>query len=263
MMAVVMVTTQARAQDTTAMLKEFNKVMSFSVQPYLYYTAITKMEASPIMQPEDTLSMQGEFYKNGTNLYYSNQQEEMFMEDSFFIQVNHDRKSIWISKVDMDTRDKMNVMPLSDKKVQELFRKRYTIRKTIINPETSHLNFETRQYFDSISVVIVNIGLQYSGKNFLPELMELNVNMKQQIPDEQIQMMKDQGTETGEAIQSIGNTNYLVRTQKVTVQFENIDNTKQKAMQMPSWKERLIFNEAAGEFSGKGIYSDYEITKTF
>jgi hypothetical protein len=251
------------AQDTSAMLKEFNKVMSFSVQPYVHYTAFTKMEASPLLQPEDTMSTRGEFYKNETNLYYSNQKEEMYMEDSFFIQINHDRKSIWISKVDVETKDKMNILPLSSKNMQELFRKNYTISKTAVNEQTSRLNFETKQYFDSISVVLVNIGLQYSGKNFIPQLLEMNVSMKQKITDEQLEQFKTQGTDIRKAIQTIDSSNYFVRSQRVTVIFEAVNNLKEKAMQMPSWKEKINYNITENEFSGKGIYIDYEITKTF
>lgn len=256
-------TLKANAQDTTAMLKEFSKVMSFSVQPYLHYTSITKMEASPVMQPQDTITIKGEFYKNETNLYLSNQKEDMFMEDSFFVQINHERKSIWISKVDMETKEKMNILPLGNKDLQELFSKNYSISKMVIDERSSRLNFETKQYFDSVSVAVVNIDLQYSGKSFLPELLQMNVNMKQQIPDEQIQQLKDQGTDTRQLIQKIGNSNYLVRNQRVKVTFENIDNTKEKAMQIPSWKEKLNYNLIENEFSGKGVYSDYEVIKIF
>jgi hypothetical protein len=264
LLLLALATINANAQDTTAMLRDFNKVMSFSVQPYLHYTSVTKMEASPVMQPQDTVTMLGEFYKNQTNLYLNNQREEMFLEDSFFIQINHDRKSIWISKMDVDTKDKMNIMPLNDKNLREMFRKNFVISKTTVNEKTERLNFETKQYFDSVSVVIVNIGLQYSGKNFMPQLMDMQVKMKQHIPDQQIQMLKGQGTDTRQAIQKIDGINYLIRNQRVTVIFKNIDNTKEKAMQMPSWKDKLNYNAADNEFTAKGtMYSDYEITKTF
>jgi hypothetical protein len=253
----------AKAQDTAAMIKEFNKVMSFAVQPYVYYTSYTKLEANPVLQPEDTMNTKGEFYKYGNNLYYSNKQEEMFLEDSLFIQVNHDQKTIWVSKVDVETKDKMNILPLGDKKIQELFRKEFTISKTEVDEKSSRLNFEAKQYFDSISLVMVNIGLQYSGKKFMPELLDMNVNMKQLITDEQIEELKNQGADIKQAIQTVGGNNYFIRSQRVTVTFENVDNSKEKAQQIPQWQDKLNYNPANNEFSGKGIYSDYEITKTF
>lgn len=251
----------AKAQDTTALLKEFNKVMSFAVQPYVHYIAYTKMEAVPVMQPEDTLNMQGEFYKNETSLYYSNRQEEMFLEDSFFIQINHDRKSIWISRLDVDTKEKMNVIPLSNKKLHELFLKKYTISKTEVNENSNRLNFESKQHSDSLPEIMVNIALQYSRKKFMPEQWEMNVKMKQAITEEMAQQFKSQGAE--QVVKSINGNNYFMRDQHVTVTFGSIDNSKEKAMQMPSWKQKLDYNTNSNEFSAKNMYSDYEITKTF
>jgi len=260
---VVIFTIGANAQDTTAMLKEFNKVMSFAVQPYMHYLAYTKMQATPVLQVQDTLSMKGEFYKNETDLYYSNEQEEMYIQDSFFIKVDKNKKTIWISKVDVSTKDRMNLLPLKNKDLQALFRKKYTISKTVVDDNTEQLNFETKQYFDSISMVMMNVGLRYSGKNFLPQLLEMDVLMKQKLSDEQMTQMEMADAGAKNAVQRVGGDNYLMRTQKVTVTFEDVDNSKEKAVQIPSWKEKLNYNTVKNEFSGKGIYSDYEITKTF
>jgi hypothetical protein len=253
----------ATAQDTAAMVKEFNTVMSFSVQPYLHYNARTVVASTPVMQPEDTMNFSGEFYKNETNIYYASNREEMFLEDSLFIEINNERKSIWISKVDVSTKDKMNVLPLANKDLQQLFRQKYLISKTITDKEFSKLNFETKQYFDSVSMVIVNVGLQYSGKKMLPQLLEMNVHMKQRIDDAAEQQIKSQGINGAAAVQVIDNDKFFVRTQKVSVNFSDIDNTKEKAMQIPSWKSRLDYDLANNEFSGKGIYAGYEITKNF
>jgi len=38
-----------RSSDTAALVKEFTKVMAFTVQPYLYYTTVTKMDTRPLM----------------------------------------------------------------------------------------------------------------------------------------------------------------------------------------------------------------------
>jgi hypothetical protein len=165
--------------------------------------------------------------------------------------------------VDVNTKDKMNSIPLTNKDMQALFRKKYTITKTTIDGNTDRLNFETKQYFDSVSTAMVNIGLQYSGKKFIPQLLEMDVQMKQLLADEQVQQLKNQGANTDQVIQKIGNDNYFIREQKVTVAFSDIDNSKEKAMQMPSWKNKLNYDSVSNEFSGKGIYSDYEITKTF
>lgn len=254
---------RAVAQDTAALIKEFNKVMSFSIQPYLYYTTNTKIEAVPVVEPGDTMSMTGEFYKYENNIYYSNKLEEMFLEDSLYIQVNHGRKSIWISKVDQDTKQRMNVLPLSNKSLQDLFKSKYTISKTVINKENSQLNFAASQFFDSVSVIMVNIGLQYSGKNFLPQMIEMNIDMKQKANDEFLQQMAAQGTNIDVMIKEIDNIKYLVRNQRVSISFDAINNSKEKATEIPLWTTRLKYDAVKDEFVAKEMYRDYEITKTF
>ena len=252
--------TAAQSQDKASLVKEFNKVMSFAVQPYLYYTTRITMEASPVLQPADTLSDMGEFYKNGNDIYYSNMHEEVFLEDSFFIRINNEKKTIWISKVNVDSKDNMNVLPLSTAKIQRLFEKEYIINKIAVNDRSSRLNF--RPFSQNASGLTTEIGLQYSNKNNTPELMELAITMKQAVSDEMVQQVKSNGKER-QLIQVIDGLPYLVHHQSVKIRFEEIDYSKEKAVQIPSWKSRIGFDPADGVFSGKNNYSDYEITKTF
>jgi len=86
--------------DTAAMIKEFKKVMEFTRQPFVYVTTTTTVQSQPVLDAQDTLRTQGVFYKNETDLYYSTGQEEMYLQDSLLVQVNHDRKTIWISRND-------------------------------------------------------------------------------------------------------------------------------------------------------------------
>jgi hypothetical protein len=252
---------RASAQDTARMLKDFNKVMSFSVAPYIHYRSLTSIQVTPVLQPEDTLTLRGEFYKNQDNMYYGNEKEEMFMQDSFYIQVSHERKTVWISKMNKETKEKMNYLPLDNKQLQELFRKKFMISESEVNEQVRQLNFESKQYFDTMALVVVNIGLQYSGKNFIPQLLEMNVRMKQPVTQGQLEELNSNAPKQN--IEQVGATSYFVHSQKVTVQFADIDNTKEKALQMPTWKERLAYDEQSKEFTGKGGWSTYEITKTF
>ncbi|MGN6340457.1 MAG: hypothetical protein ACTHML_05820 [Ginsengibacter sp.] len=255
----VAIFTGVQSQDKASLIKEFNEVMSFSVQPYVHYITHTTMEASPVLQPADTLSDTGEFYKNGNDIYYRSSNEEMFLEDSFFIRINNEKKAIWISKVDVTSKDKMNLLPLSHGKIQKLFEKEYAVSKIAVNKESSRLNFNPSQSFSAITT---NIGLQYSNKNKTPELLQLTVSMKQPASDETVKQVKSSGKEK-QLIQVIDGLPYLVRRQSVTIRFEDVDYSKEKAMQIPSWKSRIGLNQADGVFTGKDKYSDYEITKTF
>src|SRR6478672_2998885 len=86
-------------QDTTALIKEYNQVLSFSVKPYVFYTMQTKMRSMPVLDIQDTATVTGEFYKRDNDLYYRSGADEVFLRDSFYIEINSDRKSIVVSKV--------------------------------------------------------------------------------------------------------------------------------------------------------------------
>lgn len=254
---------QSNAQDTVSLIRDFNKVLSFAVKPYVYYKLDIKLASVPVLQQEDTLGLTGMFYKNRENIYYTNGREETFIDDSLLVEIDNEHKSIMVSKVDVSSKDKMNIMPLDDRSVQELFRRKFTIIKSAVTGTSDRLSFESKQYIDSASYAITNIVFQYASKEMLPELMDMSVTMKQAIEEEYIAQMKEKGIKTEELVQRTGSASFMVRSQRFTMSFKDFDLTKEKAMQMPGWKEKLSYNPSTETFTGKGAYSDYEITKTF
>jgi hypothetical protein len=250
-------------KDTTAMVKEFNKVMSFALQPYLYYTTLTRMDALPVLEQRDTASIYGVFYKNETNLYYKNGQDEIYLQDSLLVQINDDQKTIWIRKVDMSTRDNLNVSPLGNKKIQDLFRKGYTIDKSIVDDRRMRMDFMTKQPVSTGAGITTQIGLEYQRDSYQPLLMDMNIKMQEPASDELLAALKTEGIDDARLVQTIDGTKYVIRKQQVSISFSAIDTSREKAMQMPDWKTKLQYNESNGEFAGKGAYSEYERTKTF
>ncbi len=249
--------------DTGALIKEFNKVMSFTVQPYLYYTTVTRLSASPVMNAEDTMRLQGVFYKNGNDLYYSNGQEETYLQDSLYIQINSERKTIWISKVDMDSKDKLNVLPLSNTGLQEIFRRNFSVVKTIAANNISRLSFETKQKTSGRSIISTVIGIEYTSNDHIPKRMDMETSIQETAAPELQAALKEENINIAPLMQTIDGIQYLVRKQQVIIEFDNIDNARVKAMQLPSWKDKLQLNAITAEYNGKGIYKDYEVTKTF
>jgi hypothetical protein len=51
--------------------------------------------------------------------------------------------------------------------------------------------------------------------------------------------------------------------QTAAVDFGTIETTKQKAAEMPSWKDRLTYDPVSNIYKGKGPCSGYEVIKTF
>jgi hypothetical protein len=249
--------------DTTAVIGEFNEVMAFAVQPYLHYTSLTTLRTPAMSGSADTGSvLHGEFYKYGDELYYGNEREETFLQDSLMIRINHDRKSIWISKVDVSTKKNMDVLPLKNVDRQKLLRDRYTIGKM---PERG----------DTESIVIRpqagRVGGLSAGKEILieytrektPLLMKVTLQSRQPSSPQAIQALQAKGFNVKQMMEDDNGVPALVMTQTMTVRFGAVEATKEKVMAMPRWKDRIGYDPVAGTYSGKGGYSGYHVIKTF
>ena len=249
--------------DTAAMVKEFKKVMEFGAQPYLYYSTVSTMESEPVIDAQDTATMNGVFYKNGTDFYYKSGPEEVYLQDSLMIQVNQERKTIWVSRVDMASKEKLNAMQTGNRQLNELMRKNFTIQKASMGNHIAKLSFEAKQMAGRSAVISTRAGLLFTEKEHLPQQLEIEMRMRQPANDEMIAQIKDQGVDDKKLIQLINGQQYLVRMQKMTVAFENISTAKEKVLRMPVWKDILDFNVEEQNYTGKAAYAEYEITKTF
>jgi len=250
-------------QDTAAMVKEFRKVMNFALQPYVYYTTVTNISSDPIIEATDTLHTNGIFYKNNTDIYYENGPETVYLQDSLLIQVNHERKTIWVSRVDMASKERLNTMPVGNKQLQEIMRKNYSMNTSVTDSNTNRLHFETRQRVGQSGVVSNRINLDYTASDHLPNAMEIEMHMQQPADEDMISQIKAQGVDDSKLIQLINGAKYLVRMQKLQMVFGAIDFSKEKAAQMPLWKEVITFNPAEQQYTGKAALTGYEVTKTF
>ncbi len=252
-----------QASDTAALVKEFTKVMAFAVQPYLSYTTVTKMDAQPLLNDKDTISANGVFYKNNSTMYCNTTKDEMYVEDSVMVQINNVNKTIWISKVDTYTSEKMNALPITTKKMLDIVRRNYTISKSKLEDGFSSIRFETRKSAHSNSTTSAAVVLEYSEQTQLPKSINIEMSMKQPANDEMITAIKNEGVDENKLLQNIEGVNYIVTMQRINVQFSNIENTREKVAHIPSFTEKIEKDETTGEYIGKGIYQDYEITKTF
>lgn len=252
-----------QASDTAALVKEFTKIMAFTVQPYLYYTTVTKMDARPLLNDKDTISANGVFYKNNGTMYCNTTKDEMYVDDSLVVQINNVNKTIWISKVDAYSREKMSALPVATKKMLEIVQKNYTISKSKTEDGFSRIRFETRKSPYSNSTTSAAVVLEYSELTQLPKSIIIEMSMKQPANDEMITAIKNEGVDEHKLLQNIGGVNYIVTMQRINVHFSNIENTKDKVSQIPSFMEKVTMDGSTGEYTGKGIYRDYEITKTF
>jgi hypothetical protein len=253
----------AQQEDTAALIKEFKKIADFAAQPYLYYSIHTSMQSAPVLTGSDTASTEGEFYKNQTDFYFRNGQEEIYLEDSLLIRVDHAKKSVWVSRVDQASKEKANGLLPGNKQLQEMMRKRYSIHKEVGQNGLTSLQFTSKQVTGMSGVISTRILLSYSASNHLPQALEVEMRMQQPADENIAAQIRSQGADERKLLQQVDGKLYLVRSQKISTWFISIDRSKEKAMQIPVWQNILSFDAASKSFSTRAGLEEYAVTKTF
>jgi hypothetical protein len=248
--------------DTTEMIKTFSKVMSFVTEPYVYFKNTSIMGSTPIVQAIDTSTLVGEFYKFENDLYYTNGQETFYLQDSFYLTVNHEAKTVLLSKVNISTKANMNVLPLSSKDMRKLFQQKFIIEKQNLSKGNEQLKFTTKERAGNTVNTEMQVLLQYDNATKLPTSINTEVRLKQYLLEVQVAAIQ-QDIDTKKMLQKEGDDYFLGRTQTVKVSFQNINLTKEMAGKMPNWKEVLHFDNSQQTFKLNEKYKDYELTITF
>ena len=248
--------------DTVKLVNEYSKVMAFSLQPYLYYHISTKMSSLPVFSEQDTATLEGEYFKNQQDVYSNNGQEELFIQDSFLIRINQQRKTILINKVNIASKKTMDVSPFDNRQLEQLFIKKFTITKSILKDSISRFDFVAKQQVGN-NAASTSVVLEYNTKNNLPAMMEVKARMQQPLDDDILLQLQREHISEDKLVQVIEGKSYLVRTQQIHVAYSNISNAKEAVTKMPRWNSILDFDTASKEFTAKGVYKEYEITTTF
>lgn len=244
-----------------AIVGNFGKIIAFTNQPYLHYTTVTKMNAIPTFEPNDTATLLGEFFKYKDNFYSNNGLEEIYIQDSFMVRVNHERKSIWISKIDSVTEKRMDMLPLSLKQLQVIL-KTYVITQTVLNNNIERMDF-SEKLRNNNKVTTTSLGLEYNIKNFLPITIDIKATIRQPAEDGILTAIDNEHVDSTQLFAVIDGAKFLVRIQSMHLAFSNIDHTKETAMKMPSWRTVLDYDSANNEFLATAAYISYEVTPTF
>jgi len=247
--------------DNTALVNEFTKVMSFGSKQYISYSMLTKVASVPVTQPEDTITTTGVFYKNGNSMYSGNEIEETYFQDSFYIEVNHARKTIWVNKASPKEFEKLVGLPVSNTALKKLTGEHFTAAQTE-NGQGSKIVFETTKE-DANTTITTNVSLAYSNATSIPSVFDMQITMQQPWSEEVAAALKADGIDDAVLIQKKEGNRYWVRKQSVEVRFENVDTTQEAVMKMPLWTEKFAYSAEENKFIAKGAYSDYEITQLF
>jgi hypothetical protein len=228
--------------DTGALIKEFDKVMAFAVQPYLHYTSTTTVRyGSPGSEANNGHILHGNFYKVNDDLYVGNEQEEMYLQDSLMIRVNHQRKTIQLNRVELASKKRMDILPLKKMDMQKMLREHYTIAAMPDDGDTGRILIRSREGGNSGHSAVMEMLLLYTRQMHLPLLMEITIILPQQNAE--------------------STTNMLAQT--VSIRFGAIGMTREQTVQMPLWKDKIVYDDSSGTFRGTGSCDGYEVIKTF
>ena len=250
------------AADTAAVIREFDDVMAFAVQPYVHFTSVMALHSGPMLPPGDTgRILHSNFYKYEDNLYYGNEQEEMYLQDSLMIRVNHRQKVIQISKVDVSTKKNMDILPLKRADRQRLLRNRYTIAKMPDRGDTGVIVIRPQAGRSAGQSMNTEILMEYTKSSHLPLLMRMTT--LQRTSEAMSGALKANGFDVVHMSEERDGIRSLIMTQTASMRFETMETAKETARHMPLWTDKIAYDPMSGNYMGKGDYSDYRIIKTF
>jgi hypothetical protein len=253
-----------RTSDTAAVIKELDAVMGFAVQPYVHYTSVMAMLTGPMLPPGDTgRIVHADFYKYKDDLCYRSEAQEVYLQDSLMVQVDHQHKVIQIGRVDVATKKNMDLLPLKRKDRDRLLRNRYTITKLPDQGDTSAIVLKSQTGGTRENPIGTEVMMQYTKSGHLPLLMRLTVRQREPASAAMSAVLRTNGFDVQRMTEEAGGVRSLVMTQVASMRFGEVELTEEKAMGMPLWKERLSYDAASGEYRGKGSCSGYQIIKTF
>ncbi|MHA4808142.1 hypothetical protein ACX0G9_08540 [Flavitalea flava] len=250
--------------DTGAVIREFNKVMSFAIRPYLHFSSLISMRSGPMVDQETNISLlHNEFYKIDDELYYGNEREELYLQDSLMIRINHLRKTIQLNKIDLATKKKMDILPLKKMDAQKLLREQYTIAEISEKEDTGQILIRSREKRGVQGFTSSEMKIRYARGSHLPVLMEITMKVRQPESEQIKEIYRSRGFDIGKMMLEMGGEKSLEITETASISFGPIGMTKENAMTMPLWEEKITYDDQLKRFSGKGQCEGYEVIKTF
>jgi hypothetical protein len=254
--------TAQSAKDTVRLIKEFNEVMAFTVKPYLHYRTILSVRSQPAMRSTDTGNYHTEFYKVGDDLYYGSEQQEVYLQDSLMITLDHPRRTMQVSKVDVATKSSIDLLPLRHANIQKLLREHYLISRERLDGDSAEFVIRSQGNKDFTGTTTEMI-VRYHPKTLEPYNIEVTFVFQQRVSDDALATLSRRGFSAEKLIQVRQGVRWLVLSQTISMQIVEMNEGRQEAQQMPLWTQKVAYDVGEQTFRGKGPYVDYEVTKTF
>jgi hypothetical protein len=253
-----------RVADTMAILRDFDDVMNFAVQPYVHFTAKVTIQNGPMVPPGDTgRLMHAEFYKLHDDLYYGVEAQELYLQDSLMVRVDHEHRMVQIERVDVATKKNLDLLPLKRKDKDKLFRSRYSASRVPGQGDTAEIRFASAPLAHYPGSRALTTRVVYTRTTHLPLLMAIKTSVWEPESDAATTELRSNGFNVQQMKQETGGVRGLVMSQTTAMQFTNIQLTEQSVSAMPQWTRRLSYDPATGKFSAIGICDGYRVFKGF
>jgi hypothetical protein len=251
-------------RDTLAVIRQLNDVMAFAAQPYVYYSSTTTLRAGPMRNVMDTgMVLHGKLYKVGDDFYYGTEAEEMLVQDSLMIRINHDRKEITVQRLDMTTKKNIDLLPLKKVDMQRLLRNRYLISELSGSGDTGVITIQSHDNKEMTRLQSSEMRVEYRKENHYPVLIQITTRMRQDGTEQAREMLRSEGFDVERMQAKFNGLPCFVVNQTSTVRFDELSIDKEQAQHMPRWKEKLVYDQRSGQFSGMGHCTGYTVKKMF
>lgn len=251
-----------KQKDTIQVLKDWNKVMAFFIQPYLAVKTHTSIQTSPILDTKDTLSTNGLYYKMLGQIYSSSGMQEHYTQDSFMVTINHTVKKIMIRKGIVADKLSPNILPLSQQHLQQYIMEHSVIAKRELENNVFEITISTQANENSITNNNTTISIQYNNL-FEPLKFIVSNKLKMDVNEDVLNYLNIQKIDTAQLIKTIEDKRYIIREQKMIVEFEQLKTTKEFALLMPKLKDKFSITNAGKDIFPLEEYSNYQLIKTF
>lgn len=247
-------------KDTLAWIEDVQKVMSFLDRPKVAYHADLRLSSTPVLDSQDTLASTADYFKDGSTFSYRSDIEEVYQEDSLLVEVNHQRKSIWLSRSGNGTAQ--SVSGGFGQKVRAMLAQRYSVQREQRGENTIVMTILPK-VVNTASPYRSKMVLEYDRQSELPRRIDITISMEAQASDEMIEDFKARGVAVESMLREVNGDHYLVREQTMSLRFGKITELDSELQKAPKLAGRVKQNPATGAFMGVGTIQDYEITQTF
>lgn len=247
--------------DSIEILNNFTKVMSFAQQPFVTYQMDMNIKSSPDLS-KTVSSHKGVYKKNGTSVYFNNGIEEILVKDSLMLRVNHDRKSIWVSKMNKEQLNNLTGGTPDINQIAALMQKRYKVSQSAENEFENKIILETENnVYEGQSV---KMFVRYNNLNKTPSQIQFEFGTKEELTDELMAMIKESDAiDPTNLIVKEGGIQYIQFKQIIETNIKNISFELADVSVMPVWNEYIIIDQEKGEMTGAKQFSAYEVTRLY